>query len=125
MAPDSVSVPAPCLPRLPVPLITPDSVKSLDRFTTRLALLTMAPATKPAVEPLPKYKVPPDIVVLPVKVLLAVKYTSPAPVLVNVPTPVEMTPPMVALPSACTVKPYAPANALPVLGVIDKEPAST
>ncbi len=62
---------------------------------------------------------------LPVKVLLPVNSKSAAPVLVKLPVPVAITPPTVTWPSVCSVKPNAPANALPLLGVMDKEPAST
>ena len=108
-----------------MPLIAPASVTSFERFTTKLLLFTMAPATVPAVPPEPKYSVPPEMVVLPVKVLFPVRTKSALPVLVKLPVLVAMTPPTVTAPSVCSVKPKAPENALPVVGVIDKLPAST
>ena len=85
----------------------------------------MAPVTVPAVEPVPKYSAPPEIVVLPVNVLLPLRYKLAKPVLVKLPVLVAMTPPTVRLPSVCSAKPKAPVKALPVLGVMDKESLST
>ena len=67
MVPVRVRVPAPSLVKEPVPLISPPTVKSLERLKVKAALLTMPPVPKvPVVLPEPTCKVPALIVVMPV-----------------------------------------------------------
>jgi len=60
----------------------PECVRLLERSKTSDASFTIAPATLPAV-PLPIWRVPPETVVVPVYVLLAVSCSVPVPVFVS------------------------------------------
>ena len=87
LTPDSVKTPAPLFSSVPVPLITPEYVTLSDRCQTNAALLTMLAETEPDVPLSPICTVPALLVIGPVKVLAAVSFNVPVPVLPKPPEP--------------------------------------
>src|SRR6187402_427754 len=71
-------------------------------------LLAILPVRDPVVEPLPIWRVPAAMVVLPAQVLAAVRMRVPRPVLVSAPVPVMPCAKVVVLPAVSRVAPAAP-----------------
>ena len=88
-------VPEPLCVRVPVPEMLPATVRLLLELKTSLELLETLPGSEPSAAPSPMVKVPEEMVVPPLQLLLvAVRTGFPVPAMITDPPP-EIAPAMV------------------------------
>ena len=106
LLPERVSVPAPDLVKLPVPMILLDMVIASLRLMARVPLLVIAllEEMEPEVLPAPIWRVPAAIVVAPVYEFAPERISVPRPSLVSVPVLVAIALLMVVFPAPPMVR---------------------